>query len=284
MKSTIKTWTTLGLASALMGAGLAGCAGEAGEGGEAAQEDTAAPGEMGAGEGGEGEGGEGEGGEGEGGEGEGGVAFSEAATNPIVFGSALAIVEAHAIAARDAYAAGRTEAAAEMFAHPVSEVLADMQPAFEQLGIADISPAMGAASEAALKPDNARAVNEAFEAIIAALRDASAKAPASAATEGEVAAGILADQIDRAVTMYAEAAKGEAYEPYLDGYGFYKTAAGKFERSGAAIKAEDAALHASIAQSLDLLAKAYPGALRPDALDANQGALAGSSSKVMLAL
>ncbi len=279
MNSTIKTWTTLGLASALIGAGLAGCAGEGGEGGEAAQEGSAAPGEMGAGEGGEGEGGEGEGGEGE-----GGVAFSEAATNPVVFGSALAIVEAHAIAARDAYAAGRTAAAAEMFAHPVSEVLADLQPTFEQLGVADLSPAMSDASSAALKPDNAAAVNASFDRIITALREASAKAPTSTASEGQVVAGVVADQIDRAVTMYAEAAKGDAYEPYLDGYGFYKAAAGAFERGSAAIKAEDEALHASIAQSLGLLAKAYPGALRPDQLGANQAALAGSSSKVMLAL
>jgi len=282
MKSTIKTWTTLGIASALIGAGLSGCAGEggeAGESGEASQEGTSAPGEMGAGEGGEGEGGEGEGGEGE-----GGVAFGEAATNPIVFGSALAIVEAHAIAARDAYGAGRTEAAAEMFAHPVSEVLADMQPVFDELGVADISPAMGDASSAALKPDNEAEVKTSFDAIIDALRKAAAKAPASTASEGAIAAGIVADQIDRAVTLYREAAGSDAYEPYLDGYGYYKAARSAFERGGDAIKAQDAALHTRISDTLALLEAAYPGAERPAKLLANQGELSGAASQVMLAL
>ena len=53
MQSTLKVWTGLGLATALMGAGLAGCAGEAGEGegGEGAQ--TAQAGDAGEGEAGE---------------------------------------------------------------------------------------------------------------------------------------------------------------------------------------------------------------------------------------
>ena len=53
MKVEMKTWGALGLATALMGAGLAGCAGEsgeAGENGETAQ--TAEAGEAGEGEGG----------------------------------------------------------------------------------------------------------------------------------------------------------------------------------------------------------------------------------------
>jgi len=285
MKSTMKTWTTLGLATALVGTGLAGCAGEGAEGGEAAEGDEAAQtaaGEMGEGEG-EG-GGEGTGGEGEGGEGEGGVSFGEAATNPVVFGSALAIVEAHAIAARDAYDAGKNEAAAEMFGHPVSEVLSDMAPTFQQLGVDDLSPAMNEASAAALKADNAEEVNAKYDAILAGLRDAAGKAPASDASAGAIAGGVVADQIDRAATMYGTAAAGDLYEPYLDGYGFYKAAASVFERDGEAIKAENADLHASITQALGLLGEAYPGVERPDSLEANQGALTGAASKVMLAL
>ena len=59
MKVTTKTWTTLGLATALASAGLAGCAGEAGEGaGEGEGGEAAQTGEAGeSGESGEGEGG-----------------------------------------------------------------------------------------------------------------------------------------------------------------------------------------------------------------------------------
>ncbi|MEO1623495.1 MAG: hypothetical protein AAFU53_21035, partial [Cyanobacteria bacterium J06632_3] len=121
MRSTLKVWTGLGVATALAGAGLAGCAGENGEGGEGGEggAESSLSGEAGEGEAGEGEGGEGEAGAGDG---EGGVSAAEAAGDPVVYGAALAIVEAHAIAARDAYLAGKTDAAAEMFGHPVSEV------------------------------------------------------------------------------------------------------------------------------------------------------------------
>lgn len=300
MNSNLKVWTGLGLATALVGAGLAGCAGESGEngeGGESAIAGEAGEGERGEGEGGEGEagegeggetaggeGGEGEGGEGEGGEGEGGVAVSSAATDAVVYGSALAIVEAHAIAARDAYAAGKTDAAAEMFAHPVSEVLADMAPVFETLGVEDFTGAMTTASEAALKADNEEAVNTAFGAIETALTDAAAKAPMSDKSNGAVAAGVVADQIERAADMYGQAAGNDAYGPYLDGYGFYKAAASAFERNSAAIETYNSGLHSDIKAALDLLATAYPGAERPAGLNVAQGKLLGASSKVNLGL
>ncbi|MEO0464093.1 MAG: hypothetical protein AAF127_13250 [Pseudomonadota bacterium] len=278
MNSTLKVWTGLGLATALMGAGLAGCAGEAGEGGEGDAAATA-NGEMG-----EGEGGEGEGGEGEGGEGEGGVDIGAASSDPVVYGSALAIVEAHAIAARDAYMIGKPEAAAEMFAHPVSEVLADMDPVFKELGVADIKPTLSKASTAAQKAGNEAEVETGFDAVIEAVRAASEKAPSSSLGEGAVAAGIVSDQIDRAASMYGEAAGSDSYETYLDGYGFYKAAASAFERDGDAILKADGSLHKSITDALSLLETAYPGAERPATLEANQGALSGASSKVKLAL
>ncbi|MEM7687428.1 MAG: hypothetical protein AAF291_00270 [Pseudomonadota bacterium] len=297
MNSTLKVWTGLGLATALMGAGLTGCAGEGGENGEGGESAVAGdagegeggtgPGEgggEGGGEAGSGEGGEGEGGEGEGGEGEGGVATGSAGSDPVVYGSALAIVEAHALAARDAYAVGKTDAAAEMFAHPVSEVLADMAPVFTTLGVDDFTAQMSEASTAALKADNKEGVEKAYAAISAALQDAAEKAPKSELSAGAVAAGITADQIGRAASMYGEASSGTAYEPYLDGYGFYKAAAAKFKRNGAAIETYNSGLHSDIKAALDLLASAYPGAERPDTFDVQQGQLLGASSKVNLGL
>jgi hypothetical protein len=284
MNSTLKLWTTLGLGTALAGGLLAACGGEAG--GEAGAGETGiAPDSAataGEGEGGAGPG-EGGGGESAGGEGEGGVATADAAKDPVAYGIALAVTEAHVVAARDAYAAGKKQAAGEMFAHPVSEVLLDMDPAFTALGVADFKPTLRAASEAALDGKSVAEVTKAYDAIIAALRGAATKAPKSDASAAKVEAGVIADMIERAATMYRSLPKNDSYEPYLDGYGFATVAARHFAASGAGIKAENPALHGRIAEALALLKQAYPGAERPAKLPVEPGALSGASAKVMLA-
>ncbi|MEO0466548.1 MAG: hypothetical protein AAF216_08375 [Pseudomonadota bacterium] len=82
------------------------------------------------------------------GEGERGVSIAAAVTDPVVFQSALAITEAHIIAAPDAFAEGETGAASEMFPHPVSEVLANMAPVFKSRGVADFNDLLAEASAA----------------------------------------------------------------------------------------------------------------------------------------
>ncbi|MEM7780032.1 MAG: hypothetical protein AAF697_06550 [Pseudomonadota bacterium] len=273
MKVELKTWAGLGLATALAGAGLAGCSTEPAAEDEATQASQA--GEMGEGEGGEG----GEGGE----SGEGGVSAADAATDAVVYGSALAVAEAHAIAARDAYLIGKTDAAAEMFAHPVSEVLLEMDPVFAELGVEDFKDLFGDASAAILNGADEAAVTANYDAIIAALRSAAEKAPASEMSDALVSAGVAADQVERAVTMYGEATGSDRYEPYLDGYGFYKAAETAFSGSSSAIESENAELHTALTEALALLAAAYPSADRPEELTANQGQLIAAGSKIALA-
>lgn len=282
MNSTLKLWTQLGLGTALAGGLLAACGGEAGgegaAGGEAGGESAAVAGE---GEGGAG--GEGAGGEAAGGEGEGGVAVADAATDPVAYGIALAVTEAHVVAARDAYAAGKKDAAAEMFAHPAAEVLVEMDPVFAKLGVADFKPLLTEASVAASEGKTVADVGKAYDKIIAALRGAAGKAPASDASEAKVAMGVIVDQIERASAMYRMIAKDDRYEPYLDGYGFARVAESAFATSGAAIKAENPAAHARIEEALGVLKQAYPAATRPAKLPVEPGALSAASSKVMLA-
>lgn len=272
MKVEMKIWTKLGLATVLAGASLGGCA----ENSDTADSShDAASTEMGEG----GEGGEtGETGE----SGEGGVSIDDASSDPVVFGSALAVAEAHAIAARDAFAAGNTDAAAEMFAHPVSEVLLDMDPVFSELGVADFKPLFTDASAAVLAGDSADAINARFQAIVAALRAAGSKAPSDGSSSASVSGGVIADQVERAVAMYREATSSDRYEPYLDGYGFFKAAQTAFEMSGSDIEAENPELHGSIAEALDLLASAYPSALRPETLEVDIRALTAASSRIEL--
>lgn len=284
MNSTLKLWTTLGLGTALAGGLLSACGGEAGEGAGTA---AVAPREGGAAAGGEGEGGaggEGAGDQAAGGEGEGGVAVADAATDPVAYGIALAVTEAHVVAARDAYVAGKKDAAAEMFAHPAAEVLVEMDPVFAKLGVADFKPLLTAASTAAAEGKSTAEVGKAYDAIIVALRGAAKKAPGGGANEAKTAAAIIADMIERSGAMYRTVAKDDGYEPYLDGYGFAKVAASAFATSGAAIKADNPDAHARITEALAALKQAYPTATRPASLAIAQGAVSAASSKVMLAI
>ena len=209
--------------------------------------------------------------------------MQDAAVDPVAYGIALAVTEAHVVAARDAFAAGKKDAAAEMFAHPASEVLVAMDPVFAKRGVKDFKPLLTDASVAVIDGKSAAEVNKRYDAIIAALRDAATKAPEGSASASKVAAAIIADQIERASAMYRKIAKDDRYEPYLDGYGFYKVAESAFARNAKAIKAENPDLHSRISEALSVLKQAYPAATRPGKLAVEQGAVSAASSKVMLA-
>lgn len=264
MNSKLKLWTQLGLGTALVGGMLTACDGAADEG---AASQVAAPQQSGA----------------VAGEGEGGVAVSRADSDPVAYGIALAVTEAHVVAARDAYAAGKKDAAAEMFAHPASEVLVEMDPVFTKLGVKDFKPLLTDASIAASEGKSVAEVGTAYDTIIAALRGAATKAPDNGAPATQVALGVITDQIERASAMYRISAKDDRYEPYLDGYGLAHVAQSTFAASASAIQADNPAAHARIIEALALLKQAYPTATRPAKLTVEQGALSAASSKVMLA-
>ncbi len=274
-----------GLSSvALSGAlALAACSGQAeGEGEGAAASNSAAPAA-----------GEGEG-EGEGavvtaapaasGEGEGGVDFAAASSDPVVFLSALAIAEAHVLAARDAYAAGRMEEAAGMFAHPVSEVLADMEGALKARGVNPVNALFIEASEGALGEETPEQISARTDAIISALAEAAKKAPDDGRPAGEVAAGVVSDQIDRAVDMYRLASASGDYGNYLDGYGFFRAAESAYQRNRAVIEKDNPEAAAQIVSALTALRAAYPSAAAQAAVNKDVAALSAASSRVMLSL
>lgn len=218
------------------------------------------------------------------GEGEGGVDIAAAATDAVVFRSALAIAEAHVLAARDAYAAGRKEEAAGMFAHPVSEVLADMEGAFKARGVAPFNDLFIDASQGALNDETPARIAARTETIIAALDKAASLAPDDPRPAGAIAAGVVSDQIDRAVDMYRLAAASDDYGHYLDGYGFFKAARNVFARNRAVIGKDAPDAAKTIEAALSALAGAYPQADAPASIDADVAALSAASSRVMLSL
>lgn len=285
--SRLKPWTRLGLGTLLVTGALAGCsqppsapADETAS--EVAADAPAAETEMPAALAGEGE--AGSAGEGEGGEGEGGVTIQAAYTDPVVYNSALAIAAAHVIAARDAFAEGEKDAAAEMFAHPVSEVLFDMDPVFQARGVADFTNLFTETSAAVFAGENAEQISARTDTILEALKAASEKAPENGASPAMVSAGVAADQINRASDMYRASLETELYEPYLDGYGFYKAATLAYADAESGLAAENPDADAAIRAALDTLATAYPTALRPAEPTGDPAAVTVAASEVLLAL
>ena len=275
----LKQWTSLGLGTVLMTGALAGCsepaapADEAGT--EIAQRETPAEVDPTA---------EANTLATEGGEGEGGVTIDAAYTDPVVYKAALAIAAAHVLAARDAYAKGETTAAAEMYAHPVSEVLFDMEPVFAAQGVADFTDLFTDTSAAVFAGESQEQINARTDAILAALDKAAESAPATDMSDAMVSAHVASDQIDRASDMYRLSLDSDFYETYLDGYGFYQAAERAFTQAESDITAENSEAAESIRAALGLLAEAYPTALRPAPMDADAAALAVAASEVQLAL
>jgi hypothetical protein len=263
--SNFKRWTAVGLGAAL----IAGCSGEAERPAEAPATTPAAASGEGAGEGGE--------------SGEGGVNVAAAATDPVVYLSALALVEAHVRAAAVAAGAGERQAAAEMFAHPVGEVLVDMQPTFQQLGVDPFEDPFIAASTATAQGAGPAEVRRLADGLLAMLESAEARAPAGGLRNPDVAAAVIADLVDRGALQYATAKGSDAYEPYLDGYGFLLTARAWRDRHGAEIARATPETARKIDEAIAALAAAYPTPTRPAALNADEGVLLAAASQLKLA-
>lgn len=228
-----------------------------------------------------------QGGGGEGGEGgEGGVDAARVSSDPVAFLVALDVVAAHYAAGRDVYRAGQAQAAAEMFAHPIAEVYAEIEGVLAGRGVPAFRDAMERASALAFDRAPAPEVDRAADAVLAALLAAEAKAPGAGATT-DAQARAVAEMADRAAAQYAAAKREpDALGPYLDGYGLRRAAAMRAER---ALPALDAAgrreAAAAVRGVLSSLASAYPGATRPPGgLPADAGALQAQASRLRLLL
>lgn len=222
---------------------------------------------------------------GEGGEGgEGGVSAERAATDPAAFLTALDVVAAHYLAGRGAYGAGQPQAAAELFAHPIAEVYADMEPVFEARGVMPFRAVMERASELALARAAGAEVVAAADTVLAALALAEARAPAPGATAA-VQARVAADLVDRAALQNAAALREPAkLEPYLDGYGLFLATQARAEKALPALEAigrRDVAERMRAA--LTTLAQAFPGPTRPlGSASVNAGALLAEATRLRI--
>ncbi|MHA6289533.1 hypothetical protein [Maricaulis sp. CAU 1757] len=269
IRSRHKLWTRVGTV-ALVG-GLASCGDPATVSGsdspatvETRDSEAPAPVERAAQRFSEGEG-EGDGG---GGGGEFGIDPVAASTDPVVFLTAIEVMRAHYLAGIDALEAGNRTAGAEMFAHPISEIYIDLEPALEEVGAELFSDALTEASVAPYSGAADEEIRARIDDVLSALDTASSHAPSSAMSDGGVHARVLADLIQRAALQYeTAAAQPRAGEAYLDGYGFQKAARRYAGNHLEAVATRDADLAMRIGAALGALDRAYPGALPPETLD-----------------
>ncbi len=221
---------------------------------------------------------------GEGGEGgEGGVSAERAATDPVAFLLALDVVAAHYLAGRRAYEAGRTTAAAELFAHPISEIYVELEPVFDTLGVPPFREAMERASALALDRAPQPRVAAAVDRVLTALRAAEARAPAGGPTL-PVRARVVGEMVDRAALQHATALQSRELEPYLDGLGLYLAAQARANAVAPALEAAGRRAEAeAMRTAVRALAPAYPGVTRPTRR-VEPGPLSAQAARLKLAL
>ncbi len=249
----LRTWTTLGLATALVGAGLSGCAGEdgqPGESGETAQ--TAQAGDAG------------EGGEGEGGEKDGAVAMS--------LEQRLVFMSGHTEAGLALYRAGKPEMAARHLMHPVSETHASERAGLDALGFdPEIFKAVSAALEAGKPAAEIEPQLKAAEANLAAMRKSAGGDPSAQ----------MRFLMDKASAEYAVAVPADkVVDPaeYQDAWGFVTVARQIAENI-------DTPKSAEIRKTLDTMLALWPseGPIPPEK-PAAAGKISALASRVQLDL
>ncbi len=229
--------------------------------------------------GGDGEG-AGEGGEAGGEGGEFGVDPDQARQDPVAYWTALEVIRAHYLAGKEAYAAGQTEVAGELFAHPVTEVYVDLEPVFIERGVEPFEQLMLQAADRVLLGAPQDEVEAAADAVLAAVAEAGTKAPESDASAAAVEGAILADIIERAALQYQFILSGVAGAAYVDGYGYALAAKTRAETGLPVIEAASADAAEAFTQALDLLDRAYPSVDGLPGEPVEGSALLGASSLV----
>jgi len=212
---------------------------------------------------GEGEG-EGESGEGVPG-GEFGIKADQAAENPVTYLTALEVMRAHYLAGLAAYDAERRAVAAEMFTHPISEIYVDLEAALIALDAPLFGDQLELAAAAPYDGSTDAEIRAAAAAVIAAIDAAENYAPQTDYSEAVVEAQVLTNMIVRAALQYEFAMGSDAPNgPYLDGYGFFRSAEVIADRRLDDIREVDRVVADALADAMTALAAAFPTALAPE--------------------
>ena len=276
-----KTPRFLAGVSAIAMLGAAGCGSEDNAASNGAGEDEAATSaEDFAAQAGEGEGE----GSGEPSGGEMGIDPVAAERDPVVYFTALEVMRAHYLAGIDAIEAGQRSAGAEMFAHPISEIYIDLQPALEALGVDPFIDELTMASRLPYQGASRDEIAASVEDVLSAI-DAAEEAAPSAEDMAQVRALVLSDLVERAALQYEYAVSENAPEgAYLDGYGFYKTAERWLEAHRGEIASSSSEIAGAADEAVAKLAEAFPAVTRPEErpIEPSQAASASQTLKTAI--
>jgi hypothetical protein len=223
---------------------------------------------------------------GEGGEGgEAGIDIEAAAKDPVAYGVALQVIAAHYHAGLAAYAGRQRDAGAQMFAHGLSEVYAEMEDVFKMLGVTDLGKKLEATVAAANEKKSLWEVKRRVGKVLAALDAAATMAPKSDVSAQAVRAQVAAELIDRAAAQYPVAQKDTAnIEPYLDGLGFRLAAEQQARPIMPWLNRKDLKKARAVQGAIAKLGKAYPGLARPKNPKVTEADLLSAASGAKLAV
>lgn len=221
---------------------------------------------------------------GEGGEGgEAGIDAEAAAKDPVQFGIALQVIAAHFHAGLAAYEGQEMEAGAQMFAHGHSEVFAEMQAVFKNLGLTNLGTQLEAAIEAAAAKKPAAEVRRRVQEVLSALSAAEKAGPRSQLSASAVRARVAADMLERAASQYSLVLKDSNLETYLDGLGFAMAARMQSAEFLPALKKSNPKAGSAFETAMKLAAAAYPGIRRPAKPSVQPGEFLAAASAAQIA-
>lgn len=222
--------------------------------------------------------------EGEAGEGgEAGIDPATAATDPVAWNVAIAVMAAHVVAGDAALSAGKADAGREMFAHAYAEIYAEMEEPFKKRGVQGLGEALTKAMDLAGANPSPGALKKMVAALLEKLDQAAAKGPLGA-TSLATRAKTLAQMLDRAALQYQAASKSTAYEPYLDGYGFTMAAARIARATLPELEKTNPSAAKALGQALKTAQSAFPGAQKPAQPTVEIGKFLAQASSAVLSV
>jgi hypothetical protein len=172
---------------------------------------------------------QGEGGEG-GESGEGGFDADSLKTDDVAFGTALKVIQAHYAIGQKLYAEGDYETAESFFGHPISEVLVELQTAFDFRHIESPEDEMYALLEIAQEPNKLDALKAGIQKVQVKI-DAAFKKMEVADTEQQTEniGNINAELIRRSKLEYFVALDNNDIDHLQDSIGYFEVAYDLFQ-------------------------------------------------------
>lgn len=192
--------------------------------------------------------------------GETGIDPERARHDALAFLTALAVIEAHYAAGLAAYEGGLQDAAAQLFAHPIAEILVELEPVLAERGAPDLGPAMERAAILAGQGAAIDAVRAAAADVRSTLEEAARRAPETSLSATALQARLVAELLQRTARQYYRFDRVHPdLEGWLDALGFFLVARARAERAQSAIAMHDPEVGSAIRRAIARIEPIFAG-------------------------